>query len=229
MQRRHRSPRRDAAEDDAAAGRQRLQDEPGAHAGVEPLAVHDDAARDRALRPTAAAAQRRRSSAAAPASSAARRRVGRRVGRARARGRPRCSSASSENGFSMKSKAPSLVAAHRGLDVAVARDHDDRASPGPASRMRRTSSMPSTSGIQMSSDHQRGAARSRAARARRGRPRPRAPEALVGQHAAQRAADLRLVVDHQDRLGHRASSSRHAPCAAVQDDLLERPLAPGTR
>ena len=126
---------------------------------------------DRALRQ---AARRGVGAAARRVGRADRRRRGRPARARRARGPTTRSRASSWNGFSRKSKAPIADDAHRGLDGAVARDHDDRHARAPASRMRCTSSMPSTSGIQMSTIASRGTLVREHARARRGRPRPRA-------------------------------------------------------
>ena len=106
----------------------------------------------------------------------------------------------------MKSNAPSLDRAHGGLDVAVAGDHDHRQLPGAESRMLAArASMPSISGIQMSTITSRGLLAARAARRRaRARPRPRARDSPRRPARRARCSECsRLVIHDQDRFCHR--------------------------
>src|SRR5439155_1584958 len=108
--------RRDAAEENAAAGRQRLEDEPRANARVEPLPVHDDAARD------------------GPLWQHARRGDGRRRRRAVAVDRDVAVERATHHleqrveleGLLEEVARAEANHAHRRLDRAVARDDDDR-------------------------------------------------------------------------------------------------------
>ena len=115
---------------------------------------------------------------------------------------------------------------HRGLDVAVAGDHDDRRTLGRLARMRcaaaRCRRPPASRRRAITSSRRARCASSSSARAPVLRLEHAQPSSR--QHAAQRVADLVLVVDHQDRVAIASSPPRLAPYAlAAAAQLRGRP------
>jgi hypothetical protein len=200
-ERRHGLAREDAAEHDPAARRQRLQDQAGPRSGMEPLPVHQHAARDGALGKTSRGHVRRHArhsrlddtvgcrAALAPEGTADD--VQERIERERLLEEVECAETDD---------------AHRGLDRAVAGNDDDR-----HARRLGPHALHQLDPVDVGHPHvDDGEARRRVReQLERAAPVGRLDhlEPLIGQHSAQRLPDVLLVIDHQDRLGHPSPSN----------------------
>ena len=223
------SPRRDALEDDAAAGRQRLQDEPGAHAGVQPLAVHDDAAsRSCAAAGGAARAAARRATGVAAAGDR-----GAAPARARrARGRPRAAARRAGTASRGSRTRPSRITRTAVSMLPWPEITMIGHARAPAVRMRRTSSMPSISGIQMSTIASRGTLVREQRRAPRGRPPPRprrSPRPPARRAACAGSAPRRPPPGSSPPSLPPFTPDPYAPQPRPRDQLRRPAVAPGTR